>query len=236
MRAVELVEHPGRRVGARQEVARLGDQVGEIEHAGAPLGGVVGLQDGVADDEQRLGRGVGARDDQALRKREQPLRLRPRTLRSGRARSVAKRAAEALRRRCGPSSPLLVARQEEVEARSPPRATASRASAIGRSACMRVARPCGCRRMPPSASASAPHSSRAPARSRRRSRGRRSASVSSGAEAEPRGADRRARRRCRRLLPPAPLRMHPAAERRRARAITASSASPICMSVACSAR
>jgi hypothetical protein len=73
---VELVEHPLRRVGARQKIARLRYQVGEIECAGAPLGEVIGLQNGVADGEERGGRIVGAGDEEAVCEHLEPRRFR----------------------------------------------------------------------------------------------------------------------------------------------------------------
>ena len=175
MRGVELVEHPGGGLGARQEVARLGDQVGEIEHARPPLGRVIGLQDGVADDEQRLGRGKGAGEPQAVaRGASSALRLGGETLAQARLRS-AEGGAEALRRDCGPSSrPILVVGQEERQARAPPPRSGSGEPAISLQRRLRLAVVAVVRGGKASPSASRqrcrnPHASSPP---RRRSRGR----------------------------------------------------------------
>ena len=96
---IQLVEHPGGGIGARQEIARLHDQVAEIEHRRAPLGRLIGLQDGVADDEQRLGRREGPRRHELVGKTRQALRFRHETVHQARAapwprrcRSVAARS------------------------------------------------------------------------------------------------------------------------------------------------
>jgi len=111
--AVELVEHPGGGVRARQEIARLGDQVGEVERAGAPLGGVIGAEDRVADDEQRLRRRVGAHEREPLgeRKKTRGL-LRERLLEA--ALRLSEGGAEAMRLAAAFPA-CAVGRQEEPE-------------------------------------------------------------------------------------------------------------------------
>ena len=81
----------------------------------APLGRVIGLQDRVADDEQRLGRGEGAGDVRAAPPAPAAAPLRRRSSRRGRAGSSRRlrRNGCALR----PSSSVLVLGQEEVEPR-----------------------------------------------------------------------------------------------------------------------
>ena len=186
---IELVEHPGGRIGARQKVAGADDQVVEIERRGAQLCARVAIEDRVADEEERLGRGVGLRRVVALDERQQPLRLGLEILRQVRpllAEGLAEPAAFALRpcqpalsffrknsRRATASAPASVAPQDRVERGM--RADIDPVAGLGQ--CMRRARRrcAGTRRRPRARIGRSRRRASPP--SRRRARPRRDAKV-----------------------------------------------------------